>query len=374
MVPSPAPFPSTSPTPAPSDLENGILSMGFIIFIAAFVGVVLLVFLTLLVCYFYKCRKANISDEGREYSLMHRASSTDDLYGNPHLGDLHDSASDYFVDDMVVVTGASDLQNANTMVKPPLSWTTSQLIPPSVRLVDVTEEMRQTVQELMDIFFLGDSQSGSSSFRIFKPGASETPIVLRVKRIENTALWRKYSLTRNLIREKGPYAHVSTAVNRSAPGRQLATMLGEDTGGEEGHRALCGDDSMVNDSLNEAILFHGTSPKYVKHIGHQGYDARVSSTSGNFGAGCYFTDDCRKSHQYAKCDGEKRFYLFVNRVLLGTTFTSDKAMKHLRRPPVDVVTSHLCDSVMGTITTYKEYVVYDNTQCYPDLLVIYKME
>jgi len=349
-----------------------------IIIIAAAVGTFIIVFL-LVACYLFKRRKKKDSHSSRggergDYSLMHRASSTDDLvYGNPRRSDLEDSTSDS-LDDTANVSGAGSSQHdTNDLVKPPTFWTTGQLIPPSVRMVDVTLELGKPVQNLLDTFFVDDPSSSASPFRFFQDDAQEVPVVLRVKRVENTSLWRKYSLTRDIICAKGPYLHVSTSVNTKDPGRKLAAML-MDNEDDEDRQSLLNEGGIQNDSLNEVILFHGTSPKYVQHIRNQGYDSRVSTTSGNFGAGCYFTDDFRKSHQYAKCDRENKFYLFINRVLLGTTFTSYQAMKRLRRPPQDVVSGQLCDSVVGTIKTYKEYVVYDNAQCYPDLLVIYTMK
>jgi len=49
-------------------------------------------------------------------------------------------------------------------------------------------------------------------------------------------------------------------------------------------------------------------------------------------------------------------------------------MRNIRRPPVNEVTDQVCDAVVGCVDEYREFVIYDNSQAYPELLVTYRRE
>lgn len=78
-------------------------------------------------------------------------------------------------------------------------------------------------------------------------------------------------------------------------------------------------------------------------------------------------------------------YMLVARVLLGNVYVCDKA-RHFSRPPCIIdgcnqdtcITHQLNDSVMGVGNTsgrrllFRELIVYDRHQCYPDYIIKYK--
>ena len=125
----------------------------------------------------------------------------------------------------------------------------------------------------------------------------------------------------------------------------------------------------------EAFLFHGTTEGYVNIIKDQGFDARVGSLHGNFGSGCYFSDDVGKAIQYATPDDSGVSYLFLGRVCLGCPYYVKEGhhMKGVRRAPTGKESGRVYDSVIGCVDShYQEYVVYEKAQCYPELLIAFK--
>ena len=178
--------------------------------------------------------------------------------------------------------------------------------------------------------------------------------VLSVSRIRNPLLWSKYAMARKVISSEGSVIPV---------------------------RTLC-DTDWIDDtfhshhSINEKILLHGTSKDIATKIAYEGFDIRVSSRSGNFGSGVYFTDHFKKSHRYSPVDSFGRRYLLVSRVCLGSAYYSDVPRKSLRRPPLHLLTGRPNDSIFGSVNRdgYVEYVVYSNDQCYPEFLVTYRSQ
>lgn len=153
---------------------------------------------------------------------------------------------------------------------------------------------------------------------------------------------------------------------------------------------------------NEYYLFHGLSHGIVDKIVESGFDERVSNLAGMFGCGIYFAEDSSKSMQYshaADCQQVGAVYsggsnqctcmqsltaercMFLCRVSLGTPWirlaATDKD-KPLRRPP-DRDNGQLYDSVLGesrawdpaAALDFREYIVYDRRQCYPEYLIRY---
>ena len=105
--------------------------------------------------------------------------------------------------------------------------------------------------------------------------------VQRVYRIENPTLWRRYANTRSLVKPLTTYqapeaipARTEVATTRQAGPRVFADGLGLDT------------------SRNEVLLFSGApcgqagARDVISIIKQQGFDERVGSISGMFGAAC----------------------------------------------------------------------------------------
>jgi len=130
--------------------------------------------------------------------------------------------------------------------------------------------------------------------------------------------------------------------------------------------------------LNEFYLWHGTKPDIVDKIAGGGFDERVSyfdadrkQIGGLFGAGVYFAEHCSKSDQYCTPEPfapDGTFYLILARVTMLKFFWTEKGLKNQRRAPDGF------DSVVGQLSAkqYREFIVYDRRQTYPEYIVEYK--
>jgi hypothetical protein len=107
----------------------------------------------------------------------------------------------------------------------------------------------------------------------------------------------------------------------------------------------------------------------------------VSNSGGLYGAGLYFSDSPSKADQYVPAVRSGRCIMLFARVLVGSPFvsTNPNGLPGLRRPPcLHGHTQEACDhtrfdSVLATAARrFKELVVYDRHQCYPEFIVEYE--
>lgn len=127
----------------------------------------------------------------------------------------------------------------------------------------------------------------------------------------------------------------------------------------------------LNESLNEAFLWHGSSRAKIDSILADGFDERVSNLGGMLGGGVYFAEDSCKSGQYSeKSIASCRSHWFIlSRVLLGRPHYTHRPVPEIRRAP------HQCDSVVfspahdSVLGHHREFVIYDRFQAYPEFVV-----
>ncbi|CAK9088764.1 Serine/threonine-protein kinase EDR1 (MAPKK kinase EDR1) (Protein ENHANCED DISEASE RESISTANCE 1) (AtEDR1) (Serine/threonine/tyrosine-protein kinase 10) [Durusdinium trenchii] len=154
--------------------------------------------------------------------------------------------------------------------------------------------------------------------------------------IEHHNLWEKYMAERNdVLRnlQRLERDSIETSVWKSKLEDASAGMPDE----------LCA-------PIGEKYLLHGTLPEHLLHILDQGFNDKLASSKGMFGAGAYFAEDPEKIDQYTRPDpgyespgledvhsrlyrpgghqhpGHDVFYCFVARVTCGATFVT-KALK-----------------------------------------------
>eukprot|EP00929_Paragymnodinium_shiwhaense_P109722 TRINITY_DN76219_c0_g1_i1.p1 TRINITY_DN76219_c0_g1~~TRINITY_DN76219_c0_g1_i1.p1 ORF type:complete len:829 (-),score=117.61 TRINITY_DN76219_c0_g1_i1:2-2488(-) len=133
---------------------------------------------------------------------------------------------------------------------------------------------------------------------------------------------------------------------------------------------------VVDASVNEVFLWHGTKAEILPTIREWGLDERVCSLNGLHGGGLYFASESCKAGQYAPAAGKHR-YLLYTRVLLGTPFYTKGDRIGERRPPVfPDRPGKLYDSVVANAGVanagkqyHREFVVYDRRQTYPEFEV-----
>lgn len=120
-----------------------------------------------------------------------------------------------------------------------------------------TEFMRAKLQQLMiDSTYLGHSNG-------CKPGRSMRGLqVTRCLRVENMKLWRAYCFCRESLREAADHGY-SPLAQRPEPAKFFTKQK----------------DRVIDASLNEFYLWHGTKPEIVDILAQHGFDERVASKS-----------------------------------------------------------------------------------------------
>ena len=159
--------------------------------------------------------------------------------------------------------------------------------------------------------------------------------LVKVERVQNRALWDKYSL-------------------------EMTHMKGRN--GDSG--------------VNEKLLFHGTSKTDPKVIVEsvKGIDFRYSNQDRCllWGKGAYFAVNASYSNQYSHRSGKDKQMLLV-RVLTGRSCLYRRHDPDLTKPPPLSQGSHmLYDTVNGHTNGSLVYVVYDHDRAYPAYLITYR--
>eukprot|EP00397_Hematodinium_sp_SG-2012_P017826 GEMP01018240.1.p1 GENE.GEMP01018240.1~~GEMP01018240.1.p1 ORF type:complete len:778 (+),score=160.87 GEMP01018240.1:65-2398(+) len=217
--------------------------------------------------------------------------------------------------------------------------------------------------------------------------------VVEAIHVGNLPLWNAYVMEKNAMRTR----HASQSLSVHPLSQPVPACL------QNLHDC--------DTSLNETYVFHGTSKDAATTIMKMGFDIRVCE--GMFGAGLYSSPQCCKALQYAQCDVDGLYNIFVARVCLGDPYETTKTMAGLRRPPGrDSAVPHAaysyqrdyrkhpssmnpCDSVVymtpvsrpndvnddqsasvssqkrptiGLGLDHNEFIVYDKRQAYPEYL------
>lgn len=187
-----------------------------------------------------------------------------------------------------------------------------------------------------------------------------------VQMVENSSVWRAFAHRKREIELSRRGTAVAPARVKSYA-RELYSLLG--VGGGSG-------------PLNEVLLFHATPSAEVANIVvDQGMDERLAGVNAGtaYGAGCYFADSPSKSDQYVRdADARGCFTMLVCRVVLGSCGPCKDG--HARRPPCverqcragDRCPHPRHDSLRANPGRFDEFVVFDRTQVYVEMVVRYR--
>jgi hypothetical protein len=230
--------------------------------------------------------------------------------------------------------------------------------------IDVTKHMKTIIQEIMDAT-CNSATLGQGRDQVV-PMKYTRLIVTNVSRIENASIFTAYNSRKlHLLSYKDPSNPLKVKTEDLNSNSDSHTWLKQ---------------SGLDVTCNEKYLWHGTKPQFSSIIGEHGFDERVSSLGGLFGAGVYFAEHCSKSDQYCTPDTNGEYSIFLCRVLLGRQIHHTPAnMSQQRRPPeIPHANSRVYDSVVGksnaSNSAYREFIVYDRNQCYPEFLIKYKRQ
>eukprot|EP00931_Biecheleriopsis_adriatica_P117637 TRINITY_DN93138_c0_g1_i1.p1 TRINITY_DN93138_c0_g1~~TRINITY_DN93138_c0_g1_i1.p1 ORF type:complete len:690 (-),score=119.73 TRINITY_DN93138_c0_g1_i1:27-2096(-) len=196
------------------------------------------------------------------------------------------------------------------------------------------------------------------------PGLPIGFCVRRVVRVESSQMWSRYTRKRDAIR-----------ANRDAEKtRQFdpPVLAGECVPEHPGvFEAL-------DTSVNEAYLWHGTHVRTALSIAQNSFDIKFAGTGRGamFGPGAYFAESCTKADEYAH-DEPNGYYdgihaMLLCRVCMGNMYYTTKFGQE---DAYDKVKGGGFDSVLGDMAkyrkTFREFVVYDADQVYPEYVVLY---
>ncbi|XP_033742687.1 protein mono-ADP-ribosyltransferase PARP14-like [Pecten maximus] len=196
--------------------------------------------------------------------------------------------------------------------------------------------------------------------------------VKEVLRVENLDLYEKYATERQRIFSKA-----------SKKGQSLTSV--KDSNGSDGE--VCTYTKMkpclkneLFPEINEHYLFHGTKENIIEKVLSQGLDNRMAGDNAMFGQGVYAAESSTKADQYADFKDNRTTSpkkMFLARMCLGEAYVSKTANKY-RRPPCKECFQDNCahkkfyDSVVGDGKwIFREFVVYDPRQSYPEFLITY---
>jgi hypothetical protein len=195
--------------------------------------------------------------------------------------------------------------------------------------------------------------------------------VVDVMRNENAPLWSKFAVKRAAIRQELQTVTGQTAKGVPGPGNPVPkTMQNMDP-------KYLG--SLAAD-VNEFYLFHGTSPSSVDGIFNTGFQVSLAGSAAGtaFGNGAYFAECSSKSDEYAKdasgVTAKGKFALLLCRVVCGNMryVTSFDTAAHTTTKPPQY--HSLLGDREAAVNTYREFIVYDGDQIYPEFAIIYKRD
>ncbi|CAJ1360445.1 unnamed protein product [Effrenium voratum] len=189
--------------------------------------------------------------------------------------------------------------------------------------------------------------------------------VVQVLRNENPLLWT-------------PYCRERERVRRRCEGKDLSGEL--KTGLCDAFRQTPGYASLKAEA-REVYLFHGTRPSAANVICSSDFrlDFAGSHAGTMYGKGLYFAEASSKADEYASEDTDGiyqgLFCMLLCRVTLGDWIYCD-AVKPDAEALVRGIQQGLHDSILGDREkargTYREFIVFDNNQVYPEYIIIYK--
>lgn len=196
--------------------------------------------------------------------------------------------------------------------------------------------------------------------------------IVRVMQVHNSAQWSRYmDCKRHMTNDHRRFSLTPGTIEPPLPPASRQFYLDY------------GSDFDIDASVNEALLFHGTSWDIAtKDIATRGFDFRLSKF-GYYGSGVYFASNGCKSHQYAKAQGHTRTVI-ISRVALGDMCWANRVHRELKRPPRTSTPSghrRCFDSVVARpgpmpghvhgVQAHQEFVIFDNCQAYPEFIVEY---
>lgn len=245
---------------------------------------------------------------------------------------------------------------------PPPYWQHQDLQGKVEEWVELPQEEAESLGRLMDDTWTGKRTRDRKDAEMPK-GVK----IVSAFRIENGVLWGRYAGCRAKIgRERGSCTSVE-----SMTGRQVRTRA---------HETFR--DVPLEEAIGEVYLWHGTTPTGAQGITTEGFrlDLAGSHAGTMFGKGVYLAECSSKSDEYAgddKIGPYKHVYcMLLCRAVLGQVLELHHGGEAVHPQIQRELAAKRIDSILGNreaaVGTYREFIVYDKDQAYPEYLILYK--
>lgn len=195
------------------------------------------------------------------------------------------------------------------------------------------------------------------------PGLPVCYLVRQVIRVESSAIWARYMMKKDEIRRK----RIDESIQRFDPlvvTHQLCRR----------HEEVF---APLSEDMNEVYLLHGTGVRTTLAIAQNDFNINLAGSNAGtmYGRGCYLGENCTKADEYAS-DEPGGYYngvyaMVLCRTLMGKFFYTESRDENAG----DHVSAGSFDSTCGdrtkSVDTFREFVVYDNSQVYPEYVIMY---
>ncbi|CAE8621993.1 unnamed protein product [Polarella glacialis] len=200
------------------------------------------------------------------------------------------------------------------------------------------------------------------------PGLPTEYVVRRVIRVEDSEMWTRYAQKRSQIRERRAHRMPLRGLE---PELFTSQVVATNPGSYDS----------LDTGLNEVYLWHGTHVRTGLAIAQHDFNLEFagSGAGGMLGSGIYFAESCTKADEYATDEPggyyEGIFGMLLCRVTMGSMHSTWFYTTQRRADAAEQVESGKFDSTVGDRmkfhNTFREFVVYDSDQVYPEYVVLY---
>jgi hypothetical protein len=193
-------------------------------------------------------------------------------------------------------------------------------------------------------------------------GVPDRLLVTRGYRCQNVQNWVEYSRRRWQIKEE---LHARSDLPRSIDNLKTAGVFPNE------------DRYHLDSNAHEEFLFHGTNDEAAASITKGDFLVNLAGSNAGtlYGKGVYLAESVSKSDEYTKENGQGERCILVCRATLGAVSYTDEVA-----PDVDALVESCTKGpyhcVLGDREkcrgTYREIIVYDDDQVYPEYVIWYK--
>mmetsp|Transcript_83947 Transcript_83947/g.271263 ORF Transcript_83947/g.271263 Transcript_83947/m.271263 type:complete len:894 (+) Transcript_83947:111-2792(+) len=246
----------------------------------------------------------------------------------------------------------------------PSGWNVSVMLSgnngPVRRVVkaELSDELVQVIQHVVDHAFICK--------RTRDRRGQEVPVRLQVQKVvsvQNVAAWMNYSEARTRIRGAGS-ATPTSAYMALEPEVLTATS------------GFSGSLGWLDEAANEHWLFHGTRVSSAQYITDGEFRMDLAGTHRGtlYGRAVYLAECSSKADEYSEADEEGLCRILLCRSTLGNVLVERE--KRPSAPELEEQCRAKYNSVCGdrwaAVGTFREFVLYESSQVYPEYIVYYK--